>query len=301
MIKSKKLSVTIGIPAYNEEANIISLLSDILSQKETNFSLTKIIVVSDASTDNTDRKVLAFRDKRLKLIRNDIRRGQIYNQNKIFNLANTDIVVLLEADTLMTDKIYLNRLIAPFIKNNSIVLSQGNWIPILGNNLIGKALSTQANIYNQLTRSRTDVIEMLCSGRGGRAFAKKIYKKLQLPLDVPEDVYVILWCKKHFMKTKFQKSATLTYRCPETFSDYQKEIQKIKVAERSLNRYFSKKQIEKMYRRPFSLSLKIAALLLLSHPILFFTYLFIRTQALAKPTEKQFNDLWPITQTTKLL
>ena len=49
----KKLTVTIGIPAYNEEANVRNLLVSLLAQKETNFKLQEIIVVSDGSTDKT--------------------------------------------------------------------------------------------------------------------------------------------------------------------------------------------------------------------------------------------------------
>ena len=83
-MKTKKPTVTIGIPAYNEEANIGVLLRAIVKQRETDFVLKKIIVVSDKSTDNTANEVKKIKDSRIKLIENRVRRGKVYNQNKIF-------------------------------------------------------------------------------------------------------------------------------------------------------------------------------------------------------------------------
>ena len=46
-------SITIGIPAYNEEANIKYLLKLLLNQKIKNAAIHEVIVVSDGSTDGT--------------------------------------------------------------------------------------------------------------------------------------------------------------------------------------------------------------------------------------------------------
>ena len=51
------LTLTVGIPAYNEEANIIQLIDDILKQEYDGLELMKVIVSSDASTDSTDELV----------------------------------------------------------------------------------------------------------------------------------------------------------------------------------------------------------------------------------------------------
>jgi len=53
----KLITVSIGIPAYNEEANIGKLLSSLIKQKEAGFIIKEIIVVSDQSTDKTDEIV----------------------------------------------------------------------------------------------------------------------------------------------------------------------------------------------------------------------------------------------------
>src|SRR3989338_6163778 len=95
----QKLTVTIGIPVYNEEKNIRFLLDSLLRQNETYYKIQKIIVISDSSSDNSNKIITSFREHRIQLIINRTRKGQIYTQNTVFSLANTDVVVLFEADT----------------------------------------------------------------------------------------------------------------------------------------------------------------------------------------------------------
>jgi glycosyltransferase involved in cell wall biosynthesis len=66
-----KISVSIGIPAYNEEKNIGRLLTAILNQKTYNVEIDQIVVVSSGSTDKTDTIVEDFtrKDSRIVLIR----------------------------------------------------------------------------------------------------------------------------------------------------------------------------------------------------------------------------------------
>lgn len=58
----KKLTVTIGIPAYNEEQNIGHLLVNIFNQSTSIAILDEIIIVSDGSTDNTIKAIKKITD-----------------------------------------------------------------------------------------------------------------------------------------------------------------------------------------------------------------------------------------------
>ena len=53
MKSRKKLTVTIGIPAYNEQENISCLLRSIIKQKAWSYRLQSVVVVCDGSTDGT--------------------------------------------------------------------------------------------------------------------------------------------------------------------------------------------------------------------------------------------------------
>jgi len=101
-------TISIGIPAYNEEANIGNLLESILSQKQDSFVLKEMIVISDGSTDRTVQEAKKVSDERVKVIEGIERRGQAYRQNEICSRASADFLVLLNADIL--------------IKNNSLFI-----------------------------------------------------------------------------------------------------------------------------------------------------------------------------------
>ena len=46
-------TITVGIPAYNEEKNIKILIERIFEQKIRNAQLTQVVVISDGSIDST--------------------------------------------------------------------------------------------------------------------------------------------------------------------------------------------------------------------------------------------------------
>ena len=99
-----KLSLTIGIPAYNEEANIKGLILSIFEQEARTYSLEKIIVVVDACTDNTLDEILKIKNGKIQLIVNNQRKGKAYGLNVITRETNSDILVHFDADILLKDK-----------------------------------------------------------------------------------------------------------------------------------------------------------------------------------------------------
>jgi glycosyltransferase involved in cell wall biosynthesis len=70
-----KPTVTIGIPAFNEEANIAHILKALLKQDTSKYILEKIIVSSDASEDNTNAIVKSLKSPLIDLIENTKRDG----------------------------------------------------------------------------------------------------------------------------------------------------------------------------------------------------------------------------------
>jgi glycosyltransferase involved in cell wall biosynthesis len=88
-------TVTIGIPAYNEERNILLLINSILKQKMVGFKIAKLIVSSDGSSDKTVSLIKSMNNKMIKLYDNRDRKGVARGLNQIIENANTDILVLL--------------------------------------------------------------------------------------------------------------------------------------------------------------------------------------------------------------
>ena len=120
------ITLTIGIPAYNEQNNIARLLNSLLSQKQIGFVIEKIIVVTDGSTDDTNAKVESVADPRIVLVTSVERQGQNQAQQKIFTMAESDAVVLMEADTIPASVDYLAKLTSYLLEDNRIGLVQGH-------------------------------------------------------------------------------------------------------------------------------------------------------------------------------
>lgn len=277
-MKKSIFSVTIGIPAYNEQNTIVKLLKALSEQKEIIYKLRRVIVVSDGSTDKTVRKVKSLRDKRIRLIKNEKRMGQIYCQNKIFSLAKTDVVVLFEADSLPNSKMYLTYLLQPLTKNPKLGLIQGNRKPLPPKSFLEKILAGRRENF-------------FTSGKSGRAFTKRVYKKLRWPNNVPEDVYAFLWCKSKRIKTFFQRKAVCRYRAIQTFEDYVKKSQVISETKEILSAYFSPNLIEKAYKSSPKSQIISLVYFLFTKPFFFFSFLVLKIAAYYSLRNRRFKYL----------
>lgn len=126
-----KLNVSICIPAYNEEKNIDILLKKLLVQKTKTVVINNIIVVSSASTDNTDATVIQYakQDPRVKLLIQKKREGKAAAINAFLKEIKDEIVVIQSADTIPTEDTIEN-LCSPFLKDPKLGMTGGAPHPV---------------------------------------------------------------------------------------------------------------------------------------------------------------------------
>src|SRR5258708_24270330 len=120
MAINKLTSVSVGIPAYNEESNIIFLINSILNQKLSGIILNEIIIVCDGCNDKTVSLVKSLKNNKIKLIVNSERQGKVSSMNKMIKIANGDILIVLDADILPADNNFLVNISLPIVANNNI-------------------------------------------------------------------------------------------------------------------------------------------------------------------------------------
>src|SRR3989344_4606922 len=294
-------TLTIGIPAYNEEAIIKNLLLTLTTQKENGFKTEEILVVSDESRDKTNKIVKQFNNKLVKLIVNKNRMGQIHCQNLIFKLSRSDILVLLEADTIPQGKNYLANLVNPLVKDNRIEVTQGNIQLSLPRNLFQKMLFYHQRIYLKLVFSNEKTKNWVCLGRGGKAFSKSFYKNFSWPKNVPEDLYTFLYCKLNNIGYKYIDESKCLYQLPSLYKDLLKERQKIISGKQALESCFPPALLDQYYKKPGSLKLKMLLSFMVSKPLLCFIYILYSLRLSRDLENKSFTDLWPSTPSTKKL
>lgn len=98
MIIEPKISVI--IITYNR-ANLLSkAITSVLNQSYQNLEL---IIIDDASTDNTELLVKNFTDNRIKYYKNDSNLGIAKSRNKGVSLANGEYVAMLDSDDYWLD------------------------------------------------------------------------------------------------------------------------------------------------------------------------------------------------------
>jgi len=125
-----KISVSVGICAYNEERDIGRLLERLLNQKTDIVDIREIIVVSSGSTDRTDEIVKAFskRDSRVKLVTQPRRMGKASAVNEFLKRASGDVCVLESADTIPAQDA-VEKLCRPFL-DPRVGMTGGRPIPL---------------------------------------------------------------------------------------------------------------------------------------------------------------------------
>lgn len=114
--KSRLPSLTIGIPAHNEEKSISKLLVSILKQKQTACRIDAITIVLDGCTDNTKKIVELFQTKvgLINIWDDNKRTGKAERLNQILRKATTDYVLLCDADVVFKTDQELKYLFEPF-------------------------------------------------------------------------------------------------------------------------------------------------------------------------------------------
>lgn len=103
------------MPSYNTAEYIAESIDSVLNQSYANWEL---IIVDDASTDNTDFVVeLYLKDKRIKYFKNEQNSGAAVSRNKALAIAKGKWVAFLDSDDLW-DRYKLEKQIEFMVKND---------------------------------------------------------------------------------------------------------------------------------------------------------------------------------------
>ncbi|MDP3941219.1 MAG: glycosyltransferase [bacterium] len=297
----KKYTVSIGIPAYNEEKNIGHLLSRILTQKVKSVVVEKIIVASDGSTDATESIVSSFKDKRIRFINHKERRGKTSLDNELVRLATTDILVMLDADVLPLANNFLEALCRPIINDHKVGLVGGRVHPAQPNSFFERVIAyshiVKRHLFKQINGGDTIY---LCHGRV-RAFSKPVYKTISWPLTCPEDAYSYLHCKKQGYSFFYQKKASVLFRAPTNLLDHAKQSKRFVSGKAILRKYFSEEIVDSSYRLPGGKMLMSSFQFFLRAPVSFIVYFFIQTYVRFVFENVSYKRMYDTSKSTKRL
>ncbi len=301
-----KPTVTIGIPAFNEQANIGFLLESILKQQQEGFIIEKIIVASDGSTDNTNKIVRGFKRKNIMLIANKERLGQGPRNNQIIERTKSDCLVLLNADIAIIDKSFLTKLISPILKEGADLTSVRP-LGVKPKKFFEKIVFISLLIRDFMYESYRNGQSIYTCWGAGRGFSKKFYQEFRFKDSIGEDAYSYLYCESHGFIYNHVSSARCYIKLASNFSDHAKQsIRNIQTLKK-YHQEFGKAFVEKEYggwnilygMTPRMVTLGVLYSLFRS-PIYTLLFLFIATWMRIKSLgAKTIPNTWSMSNSTR--
>lgn len=269
----KKINISVGTSAYNEEQNIQSMIMSVLSQKGISFRIVEIIINSDGSNDNTLVRVKEISDKRIKILDDGKRKGQPARIGELLEIFNGDILALIDSDMLLKDRYVFERIAKKFLRDKNISLICGNTIPVKSQTFVERAI----NSYKEARASLEKEYAFGDSAFAAHAFliySRRFGKKLKIPEKILNpDAYSYFACKAVNCQTYFSSNIAVFYRSPQTIKDHYKQSIRHLAGGRQLQEYFGRSTVEREFYVPRNIIIKLILKQLKGNP---FGYLYVK-------------------------
>ncbi|MGC9332958.1 MAG: glycosyltransferase [Anaerolineae bacterium] len=211
-MSESKIRCSVGITAYNEEANIGRLLQAIMDQRLYEVEITEIIVVASGCTDRTEEIVREYmtQDPRIQLHVQERREGKTSAINVFLKHASEKICVLESGDTIPGDETI----------NHMVRMFRDPGVGMTGAHKV--AVNTPDHIVGLLSHLRLQMEHQLCLEipRLGELIAfRKVFD--QMPADVAMDeAFVEAFIIRRGMQVRYAPDAVVYSMGPETVSDF---------------------------------------------------------------------------------
>jgi cellulose synthase/poly-beta-1,6-N-acetylglucosamine synthase-like glycosyltransferase len=289
-MKKQKLTITVGIPAHNEEANIGHLLDCLYGQKvDDNYEIKNIIVACDGCTDNT-ALVAANKSKidtRIKVINDGERLGQSGRLNLFYKNVKEDVFITFDADTLLDNSHVINEIASQF-EDPKVGLVGGNDTPNKPRNIIEKIgavwVLSWYKMRKNLNNGDTVHNHKGCVSAGRISFLKR----LKIPKDIfANDDFLYFSCIQLGYKFRFAEKAIVYYRIPSTFTDYMTQTTRFLNLKHRIASHFGD-WVYDLYHVPLKNKIYGLTATFIFHPLL--TILAITFQVIQRLSKNHYTE-----------
>ncbi len=296
-------TVTIGIPAHNEEQSIGQLLDSILTQDQTLYILEKIIVACDGCTDRTAEIVRNYisRFPYIEIIDDGKRGGQTGRLNNFFKDNISDILITFDGDTVLGHKDVVNKIVLAFDDPDVGLVGCGDK-PMRPRNFFEKIVVSGIELWYKTRKDINGGVTIHNHHGCASAAAKRLCKHLRIPSDtVGTDDYRYLKAKELGFHFRFAKDALVYYRAPANIRDFFTQSGRFLVIKHQMVKYFGK-SIYQQYTVPRKNKWRGIIITFFRKP--FFTILTICLQMILRIFQSKFikdnqTGLWQTIHSTK--
>lgn len=222
-----KPTVTVAIPAYNEEKSILKILESIYLQKRRNYTLSDVKVYSDGSTDSMV-SLIKSNLKAVIVVDSKINIGKNRRINQIMKENSSDILIQADADIKLSNDSVFDNLVEPLAKNSKIGISCAYHLASKPKYFVERLAYFGFKVWDNARISLGKKgVRYYCEG-GLRAFSNKFTKEFRIPLvrGVSEDSYSFYWAVKNEHKVVVNKVAKVYIDLPANYSDYARQMKR---------------------------------------------------------------------------
>ena len=214
-----EVECSVGIMAFNEEANIAHALDSILRQDPVAKWIREVIVVASGCEDRTCAVVaeIASREPRVRLIEQERREGKASAINCFISVAQCPVLVMMSADVVVEDGA-LDALLRHF-ENPAVGMVGAHPTPVNGvGTFLGHAVHLQWRLHDQIARVSPKLGEMV-------AFRNVVPS---IPLDTAVDELSIQALITQLgYRLVYEPRAVVYNRGPATVRDFMRQRRRI--------------------------------------------------------------------------
>lgn len=185
----ERVDISIIIPLYNAKKFIKRAISSINISNNYKY---EIIIIDDASTDDSLEIVKEIKDYNIKIITNSENKGVSYSRNLGIKIANGTYIAFLDADDFVDKNMYDDMLEFAYRKNSDICVTNYNEV-------FDNRICKSKYIYNDFDTQQT--IKLFLNDKISMAVWDKLFKKVFLEkhnilfnenIKIGEDVIFVL-------------------------------------------------------------------------------------------------------------
>ncbi len=216
MSKITPLSVSICVPAYNEEKNLEKILQALVSQQTKRIHINKIIVISSGSTDRTDEIAGRYAKEfaQVDFVREESRNGKAAAINTFLKLVDDPVVVIESADTVPKPDT-IEELCTPFLEDERIGMTGGAPHPVNDpNTFLGYIIHVWWWFHRNIPRF-------------GEIIAYRNVLPQISPVSAVDEAYIQAKIIQLGYRVVHVDSAVVTNKGPETVSDLIKQRRRV--------------------------------------------------------------------------
>ncbi len=161
-ISDERVGCSIGIMAYNEEANIARTINAVLKQEGPSIRVEEVIVVASGCTDRTVPTVaeIALKEPRVRLYIQEKREGKASAINLFLKQTTSEVAVLVGADVIPEESA-LEHLCSPFL-DPKVGMTGGRPVPINDvSTFMGHSVHLLWRLHDRLARTHAKLGEII--------------------------------------------------------------------------------------------------------------------------------------------